>query len=544
MDSKRSAASVRLRSGHIISGNDLDIAASKAAAADSRGPHRRALAWLLAASLVALGSAAASPDASAKPASAHHKKAAASKKHKKEHEKVETKRPGHVIDQAAAGEAAPLPPALPTAKQAIDLIRHGKTKEALALAESIDDPVAAKLVQWARLRHPDCEAGFDRYAAFIGANPDWPGIPAMRRRAEGRLWQERRDADTVRRFVGEKPASPMGRLALARIAMQAGDRAAAQSEVRAVWQSATLSAELETAVLAAFPDMLTRADHVARMDRRIGAKDFGAAMRAAKRVGDDRVAIVKACSAAMAKSDKSKALLDAVPAEARGDLGYALCRMTWLLRNDTPGSNMHGRVVTPKDDLAAAAKLALAGSPEDLRRQDTDEWWRARRMLARKLIDAGDAATAYEIARTAAPPANPYYEADVHFMAGWIALRFLGDPAAAHEHFTHIDEGKTDPVTLARADYWRGRAAETAGDADTMQAQYESAARYGMTYYGQLARARLGLADLAASRPAPEPADESSTSCCGPRPFFIRSARATSPSRSCPISPPRAAIQP
>jgi soluble lytic murein transglycosylase len=38
------------------------------------------------------------------------------------------------------------------------------------------------------------------------------------------------------------------------------------------------------------------------MDRRIGAKDFGAAMRAAKRVGADQVAIVRACSAAEAKS--------------------------------------------------------------------------------------------------------------------------------------------------------------------------------------------------------------------------------------------------
>jgi len=32
----------------------------------------------------------------------------------------------------------------------------------------------------------------------------------------------------------------------------------------------------------------------------------------------------------------------------RKDLGYALCRLHWLLRNDTPGSNFHGRIVTPK----------------------------------------------------------------------------------------------------------------------------------------------------------------------------------------------------
>jgi soluble lytic murein transglycosylase len=515
----------------------------KSASVCDRSTRRRALVWLLALAFVALGiadasaarqkrasaaaaakaapsaaptepaaSAASSKPASAKPASAKRKKvaAAARKKRKAEREKVEVKRPHHVIDRAAGGDAAaPLPPDLAAAKQAIDLIRKGKTKDAAAVAASIGDPVVTSLVQWARLRRPDSEIGFDRYADFIGAHPDWPSIPLLRRRAEARLWQERRDADTVRRFVGEKSASPVGRLALARVAMQAGDRAVAESEVRAVWQSAALSAELETAVLATFPGVLTRADHVARMDRRIGAKDFGAAMRAAKRVGDDRVAIVKACSAAMAKSGKGGALLDAVPAQARGDLGYALCRMTWLLRNDTPGSNIKGRIVTPKDDLAAAAKLALAGAPEDLRRQDTDEWWRARRMLVRKLIDHRDYATAYQVARTAAPPNNPYYEADVHFMAGWIALRFLADPAAAREHFTHVDEGKTDPVTLSRAAYWRGRAAEAAGDLDDMQAQYEAAARYATTYYGQLARARLGFADLAVSRPPPEPADDS-----------------------------------
>jgi soluble lytic murein transglycosylase len=435
----------------------------------------------------------------------------ARKKRKAERDKVEMKRPGHVINRAAAGDAAaPLPPDIAAAKQAIELIRQGKTKDATALAESIGDPVAAKLVQWARLRHRDSEAGFDRYAAFISTNPDWPSIPLLRRRAEARLWQERRDVETVRRFVGEKPVGPMGRLALARVAMQEGDHATAESEVRAVWQSAALSAELEAAVLAAFPDVLTRADHVARMDRRIGARDFSAAMRAAKRVGDDRVAIVKACSAVMAKSAKGGALLDAVGAEARSDLGYALCRLTWLLRNDTPGSNLGGHIVTPKENIAAAVKLTLAASPEDLRRQDTDEWWRARRALVRKLIDLGDPATAYQVARASAPPANPYYEADVHFMAGWIALRFLADPATAREYFAHVDDGKIDPVTLARAAYWRGRAAEAAGELDDMQAQYETAARYGTTYYGQLARARLGFADLAVSRPAPEPADASS----------------------------------
>jgi soluble lytic murein transglycosylase len=353
--------------------------------------------------------------------------------------------------------AASLPPDLAAVKQAIELVRQHKQGEATELERSIQDPVAQKLIEWALLRHSDSQAGFERYATFIRANPGWPSIPLLRKRAEARLWQEGRGAGSVRRFFDEgQPTSALGRLALARVVLGEGDRARAEGEVRAVWQSAELSPELEGATLETFRDELSTADHRARMDRRIGAKDFGAAMRSAKRLGDDEVAIVKACVAVEASSSKSGALLDAVPENARQDLGYALCRLHWLLR---------------RDSVAAAVELVLAASREDLQRQDTNEWWRERRALARRLLDLGDAPTAYRVVREAAPPINPYYRAEFHFMGGWIALRFLGDPSAAREHFAHVDEGLADPTVRARAAYWRGRAAEAAGEQMEVRAQ-------------------------------------------------------------------------
>ena len=395
-----------------------------------------------------------------------------------------------------------LPPDLAVAKQAIELIRRGEWKDATALAATVKGPVARKIVEWTMLRRSDSAAGFQRYVVFLRANPDWPSLPLLRRRAEAKLWQEQRDAATVRRFVGEESSGPLGRLALARVLMSEGDRDGAAREVRAVWRSAELPADIEAGVFDAFHDVLTRADHVARMDWRIGAKDFGAAMRAAKRVGDAQVAIVKGCAAAEAKSARAGALLDAVHADAREDLGYELCRLHWLMRNDAPGSNLHGRIVTPKGDITAAVKLALAPSQEDLVRQDTDEWWRVRRALARKLIDLGDPSTAYQVVRHSAPPANPYYRAESHFMAGWIALRFLNAPVKALEHFSIVDEGASDPIVVARAAYWRGRAAEAAGRLEEMRAQYEAAARYPTAFYGQLARTRLGLGEVTL-RPPP-----------------------------------------
>ena len=451
------------------------------------------------------------PTQPSKTAQAKHHKGGSAPEEKRSGTARQSERKGvHAIpvprDRPAAADAPPLPPELATTKQALELVRQRKLGEATALAASVSDPVAKKLVEWALLRRADGEIGLGRYAAFIRANPDWPSIALLRRRVEEKLWQERRDASTMRRLMEGEPISAVGRLARARMLLSEGDRAGAQREVRAVWRGAGLSAEGEAAVLDTFGDLLTRADHVARMDRRIGAKDFGAATRAAKRVGDDHVAIVKACTAAEAKSAKGGKLLDAVRADAREDLGYALCRVHWLLRNDTPGSNLRGRIVTPKGDIASAVKLVLAASREDMERQDTDEWWRERRALARRLLDVGDTRTAYRVVREAASPANPYYRAEFHFMAGWIALRFLADPVTALEHFAHVDQGSADPIVRARAAYWRGRAAETAGRLEEMRAQYEEAARFPTAYYGQLARARLGLGEIALLRPLPESA--------------------------------------
>jgi soluble lytic murein transglycosylase len=382
--------------------------------------------------------------------------------------------------------AAPLSGDLAAVKQAIDLMREGKPGEATGIKKSIDDPAARKVVEWLILRHPSGDAGFSRYAAFIADNPSWPGIGLLHRRAEGRLWQERSEATTVRRFTGGQPASAKGRFALARVLLTEGDRDGAERQVRQAWRSEELSEHVEAEALAAFRELLTREDHRARMDRRIGAKDFSGAMRAARRLGKVEVSIAEACKAVAENASKSLAPLDAVPTGARQDLGYTLCRIQWLMRHDR---------------FADATRLMQAASPETMALQDTDEWWRNRRILARELLDLGEPKTAYEIVRSAASPDNPNYRAEFHFMAGWIALRFLADPATALVHFAHVDDGSANPIVLARAAYWRGRAHEAVGRTEDMRAHFEAAARHSTAYYGQLARARLGLSELELQTP-------------------------------------------
>jgi peptidoglycan lytic transglycosylase len=394
-------------------------------------------------------------------------------------------------DTSAKEDPAPTPALsgdLALVKDGIDLARRAKTEDATATRDRITDPAGQKLVEWYILRHTETTANFNRYAAFIAANPDWPSMALLRRKAEGRLWQERSDAATVHRFTRDRPTSAKGKFALARVLLIEGDRDGAERMVRNAWRFDELSDRLEDDAYELFSDLLTREDHRARMDKRIGAKDLAGARRAAQRLGSDELAIVKACGAVAAKSSKALDQLNDVAADARKDLGYTLCRVQWMLS---------------QNNIDDAASLVIAAAPETMALQDTDQWWRERRLLARKLLDQGKFQTAYDVIAAAALPANEYYRADFHSMCGWIALRYLNDPVTAATHFARIDEGAANPIVLSRANYWRGRAAEALGEKDAMRASYEAAARYPTAYYGQLARARLGLDAIELRAPSP-----------------------------------------
>ena len=64
-----------------------------------------------------------------------------------------------------------------------------------------------------------------------------------------------------------------------------GERDSAARHVREAWRSEELSERSEAEAFEMFRDLLTSDDHRARMDKRIGAKDFSGALRSARHLG-------------------------------------------------------------------------------------------------------------------------------------------------------------------------------------------------------------------------------------------------------------------
>ncbi|MGB7100244.1 MAG: lytic transglycosylase domain-containing protein [Xanthobacteraceae bacterium] len=400
-------------------------------------------------------------------------------------------RPSPPLAAATTSTTSPLD--LAAVKQAIELAQKGRPEEATSVEGRIYDPVARKLVEWVILRSDDADLNFPRYAAFISANPGWPGILFLRRRAEAALWQEPPDPRTVVAFfANEPPHTAKGRFALARALLSAGDRAGAQAVISTAWRKDAFSAEAETQARQTFAGLITPADDKARMDARFDVEDEEAGLRAASQLGGVELAIAKARSAVIAKSSRAKALFEEMPTEARRDVGLIFSRIQWLRRSDR---------------IAEATQLML-GAPHDPEKVgDVDQWWLERRALARKLLDLGDARSAYEVANGAATPRTENHRAEQQFTAGWIALRFLREPAIALAHFTRVAEGSANPITIARSFYWQGRAAEALGRGQEARSYYVVAARYSTAYYGQLARARLGIGEVTLRNPPELSAD-------------------------------------
>ena len=364
----------------------------------------------------------------------------------------------------------------------IELVRKHKPADATQAETAISDPVARKLAEWIILRSDDNGAPVERYRAFISANPSWPSQTFLRRRLESALWDDHREDATVWSwFENESPVSAKGKFSLARVLIARGDRANAERLVRDAWRNDAMSEDTESTALDLFGALITPGDHKARMDLLLYGSEQEAALRAAKRLGSGEVALAKARMASYRKASNARALLEAVPRELHGDPGFIFSKIQLLRR---------------EEKFNEAAQLMMAAPKDPGRLFNLDEWWIERRLLSRKMIDVGEHRTAYLIARDAALPARDIYKTEQEFTAGWIALRFLNDPSTAAQHFARIGVGSVNPTTLARAGYWQGRAAEAAGRSQEARNAYAAAAEQSTSYYGQLARAKLGLPQI------------------------------------------------
>ena len=372
---------------------------------------------------------------------------------------------------------------------AFDAAKRGDWNGAETAAAPARDRLPATALAFLDYSRNGTTANFSDIAAFIDAHPDWPQQKLLRQRAEAAVGTAT-DAQLIPWFQAHPPVMPVAQLRLAQIWLQSGRQADAERLIRQAWINGAYSAIEEKFMLERYRDVLRGEDNARRLDRLIWDRQYEEAKHMLKHVGGETAALAQARLGLIAMSAGVERLIDRVPARLQNDPGLLFARMQWRRHKDM-------------DDDAAAI---LEHPPADLVRPEA--WAGERLIIARRLLDEGQAARAYKLAAASGLSSGPNF-AELEFLAGWIALRDLNQPGTAYNHFVHLYHAVILPISLARGAYWSARGAEAMGDASLASTWYSTAAPFATTYYGQLAAAHLGTtaATFKVTEPVTTPAD-------------------------------------
>ncbi|WP_372602917.1 lytic transglycosylase domain-containing protein [Actibacterium sp.] len=335
--------------------------------------------------------------------------------------------------------------------------------------------IALDIVDWRALRAG--QGVFDDYLRFLSRNPDWPGLDRVRAQGEGLIPDGAAPADVIRFFADAAPLTGQGGVRLALALAATGRMGEAQAQAALTWVSLPLSETDQSRLLAAFGPQLKPLSQT-RLDTMLWRGETGAARLMLPLVDDGWRKLAEARLALRGSEPGVDTRIAAVPAALADDPGLAYERFLWRLRK---GRDADAAVLLDERSLSAAS----LGLPE--------KWAGRRHDLARAMMRDGQVELAYRLAANHYVVDGSSY-AELEWLAGFIALRQLNEPAVALSHFQRFETAVDTPISLGRAGYWQGRAYEALGQMPEAQAAYAKGAVHQTSFYGQLAAEKAGVA--------------------------------------------------
>lgn len=334
---------------------------------------------------------------------------------------------------------------------------------------------SSKAFEWLAYYKGGSDASFDRVAAFIDNNPDWPVQRALQREAEDKLRGASPSAKYISWFQKHPPITYGAAILYIQSLQQAGRESEAVQAARNWWPEAPLSREKQKEFYNRYGGWLQKSDHLKRFDDLLYKGQSGNARGMAAVLGGGYPALAEARIALHNNSGNVDGLVAAVPASLQNDVGLRYERLHWRRER---GYN------------AGAIEL-LRSAPKAEEMHDPGDWWRQRHIIVRRLMEERQYKQAYALASQHRQKEEfPYLQAE--WVSGFLAFTFLKEYWKAFEHFERLYHAAETPISKARGAYWAGRASDALKRPDVAQKWYAAAARYDVSFYGQLAKERLG----------------------------------------------------
>ncbi len=348
----------------------------------------------------------------------------------------------------------------------------GDDWDAAYLLAATADPVARDVLTWLRLRAGEAE--FGDYLSFAAARPDWPGLSQLRRAAEAVIPPDADPQTVIAWFDATPPATGAGVVRLVEAMTAAGQTEAAESALREAWLTLGLDEDGHAVMMASFADRLTPW-HAARADALLWRGRTSDAARLLPVLPEDQRALTAARIGYANGTDNMLPLFNAVPAALRDTPGLLYARYSWL---------------AARGDWTDATEVLRAQSTSAAALQEPFRWSGYRQVLARWHMREGRADLAYALAANHFLTEGEAF-ADLEWLAGYISLIYQGNPVQALTHFETAAARVSGPISVARMNYWIGRAQDVKGNTDLAGAAYARAADHQTTFYGLLASERI-----------------------------------------------------
>ena len=356
-------------------------------------------------------------------------------------------------------------------KKAFRAAENNKWANALGWAGKAQNLLPAKALHWAHYLKPRNQSKFSEIAAFLHANPNWPSIKILTRRAEEAMGLSHISNQTVLDwFTRHHPLTGPGQIRLAETMLAIGLKEEGNNWVKYAWVNNRFSRQQSKAIYRDHNQTLTQADHLARLDQLLWLGHRHSARRLYSLVPKGYRKLAEARESLMVQAPGVDGKIAAVPYALLSNTGLTYERLRWRRRK---GLDQRAQEILLKP------RQELGPRPE--------KWWTERHIQSRIALRKSNADLAYRLAAEHAQQAGGIPFAQAEWLSGWIALRYLKNANRALHHFVVLYQNVRYPVSLARAAYWAGRANTALGRHNDAAAWYKAAAQHPATYYGQLA---------------------------------------------------------
>ena len=338
---------------------------------------------------------------------------------------------------------------------------------AYKFSRRIKNPIATKLLTWRRLSHGPIDTKFSDVDIFLRINSDWPGRKRLLRQAERLLSFKMKPEKIIKWFGTRTPESGAGWIHLGLAHIASNNFKKGRKMLQHAWIEGDFSKFDAKTYYRRIRKYLTKEDSIKRMDRLLWEGKTWAARRLFYKVPKGWQKLAQARYSLRRHSGNVDYLISKVPKDLISHPGLIYERVRWRRRKG-------------KDSAFDLLESIKDGLPRP------ELWWREKALMAHSAVRKRRYVEGYNLIHSHGLEVGSVSYAEAEWLAGWIALRFLKDPLVALSHFERMYLSVKYPISIARAAYWAGRAANVK-DGSMATRWYKKAAVYPLTFYGQLA---------------------------------------------------------